>query len=152
MSNKTNTKPATNATPSVSVSDLEAKLAAARKAKADADAATAAIATELKAAQAAQEDAVFEKIGELPAQLGVTNIREVYHLVGRYLRKQEEGSPKTGRKFISQETKDKAKQMLLDKKPVSLIATELNISVPTLQNMKSALGLTRQPKTATATA
>ena len=97
---------------------------------------------------AALESKLFGELSKLPARYGFSDAEEFVSAV----RQASRTSPKAGkagkrkrkpRAKITDATRQKVKSLVAAKKTSAAIAKELNISVPSVQNIKKALGLVK---------
>jgi FixJ family two-component response regulator len=102
---------------------------------------------------AALEGKLFAELAKLPGKYGFANaddfVAAVKEASGRSSKAQK--APKAGKRsrkrkaraVITDATRAKVKQMVSAKKTSAQIAAELDISVPSVQNIKKAMGLVK---------
>lgn len=98
---------------------------------------------------AALEGKLFGELSKLPRKYGFSNADDFVEAVKQATRKAPKTAKSRGRKRkprakITDATRQKVKSLVAAKKTSAAIATELNISVPSVQNIKKALGLVKK--------
>ena len=97
---------------------------------------------------AALEGKLFSELSKLPAKYGFSNTEEFVAAV----RQATKASPKSrkavkrkrkSRAKITDATRQKVKSLVAAKKTSAAIARQLDISIPSVQNIKKALGLVK---------
>jgi len=105
-----------------------------------------------KSRLAALENKLYGELAKLPAKYGFSSADEFVEAV----KKASGASPKSARvsgsrkrkprAVITDATRQKVKSLVAAKKTSAAIAKELNISIPSVQNIKKALGLVKTRK------
>lgn len=101
---------------------------------------------------AALETKLYGELAKLPAKYGFSSADEFAEAVKLASRKSPKSAKSRGsrkrkaRAVITDATRQKVKSLVAAKKTSAAIAKELNISVPSVQNIKKALGLVKARK------